>query len=505
MGVPKREVPLGELIQSRSDQHLEGDSRTVVTTIATDSREVVPGTLFVALRGREVDSHDFLADAVSRGACAVMVDQSAVVNVPVPRLVVSDTRAALAWVAAAFHDQPSRGLRAIGVTGTDGKTTTSHLLRRILTCAGRSAGAIGSLGASIDGQSLRSPSRLTTPLAHHVQELLAELVADGAEDVIIEASSFGLAEHRLDAITFAAAVVTNISPEHVEQHGGMQQYVRAKAELVERVAASGGLVVVNADDAVARSLLAEVDAPGQMTFAIDRPQADVVADHIELSEDSTTFVLHSPRGSARVRLPLPGPFNVSNALAATAAAHGLGVGLDVVVQALESAPPVVGRMAQIREGQPFAVYVDFAHTLAAVRTVLDYLRLQHPEGRLVAVFGTGLVADYWKRPLMAQTLVARADLTVLTASDHTYESPDAVIDHYAQGAISAGAVLGRDFLCEPDRRRAIEVAIAGARPGDVVAVLGKGHEPSIVIHGVRQPWSEVDEVRAAVRARGLSA
>lgn len=487
---------LSALVDGQPGLQVVGDGGTTVTSLTSDSRRVRPGALFAALRGVRGDGHRFVAEAVDRGASAVLVQEP--MPVDVPQLVALDSRVAVAHVAAAFHGHPSRRLRVIGVTGTAGKTTTGHLLEHILTRAGRRTGLLGSLGARIAGRDTPTVSRLTTPFAEDVQGVLHAMVQAGVEDAVLEASSAGLAEHRLDAIGFTGGIVTNVSAEHLEVHGGLGAYRRAKARLA---AVATEFLVVDVDDDGARRLLRDAPHHRPITVGVDSRDAEVRAVVSERGRRHSRFELRSPAGRTQVHLPLPGRFNVSNAVCAAAAALHLGIELPAIADALASAPSVDGRMQVVDEGQPFAVYVDYAHTLAALDDVLTHLRWQHLGSRVITVFGTGLRPDSWKRPLAAQVLVRLSDVVVFTAGDSRLQPPESVVEEYAHGADAVGAVRGRDYTCVPDRRDAIGVAVDLALPGDVVAVLGKGHEGSILIGGGRtQPWSEVDVVRAALRS-----
>lgn len=488
-------VTLSDLVRGIDGLRIVGDARTIVRAVTNVSQEVVPGSLFVAIRGRDFDGHRFVADAVARGAVAVVVAEP--VDADIAQVLAVDPRAALAQLAAALYGHPSRELRVIGVTGTDGKTTTCHLLEHMLTRAGRRTALIGTLGAGAAGHTVQGNDRLTTPQANDLQRMLRGMVDSGTDDVIIEASSLGLSMRRLDLVDFAAAVVTNITVEHLEYHGDYEAYREAKATLVKRVVQAGGPVAVNLDDA-GSGWLTPLIPPAQLLTYGTGPGPDVWADRLDLRADATHFTLHTPAGSSGARLPLPGAFNISNALAAAAVALTLGVDQDTVVSALEDAPAVPGRMVAIDEGQPFTVYVDYAHTIAAVGSVLKHLRSQHPDGRLIAVTGSGLHPDQWKRPLLAREVVGRTDLAVFCAGDARYESPVEVVADLTAGARAAGAIHGRDFVDIPDRRAAITFAVEAARPGDVVAILGKGHENALTNRDRREPWHEEEVVRTAI-------
>jgi UDP-N-acetylmuramoyl-L-alanyl-D-glutamate--2,6-diaminopimelate ligase len=491
-----------------------------ITQVTADSRQVRPGALFVAVRGGAVDGHRFIADAIRRGAAAVVgadglaLETTEVVTTSgVPYLQVADSRAALARLAAAFYDYPSRQMRVVGVTGTDGKTTTSNLLYHLLGAAGLHPGMISTVGARIDQNDLDTGLHVTTPDAPDVQRYLAQMAAAGCRTAVLEATSHGLHQGRVAAVDFDVAVVTNITHEHLDYHGTWEAYLEAKAlllralresahkpvpgwsESVRLIAGPTGsrdvqpkVAVLNADDA-SYPHLRTIPTDWTISYGLDDAAADVRATDIAFEPARTTFTAHTPVGQARVDLPLPGRFNVYNALAALSAGIALGLPLDGLAAALAAMPGVDGRMERIERGQDFVAIVDFAHTPISLQRALEAVRPM-TSGRVLAVFGSAGLRDVQKRSLMAETALRLADMTILTAEDPRTESLDLILEQMAAGARQAGGVEGRDFLRIPDRTAAIAAAVEMARPGDVVIACGKGHEQSMCFGEVEHPWRD---------------
>jgi len=439
-----------------------------ITGLAVHSAQVRSGDLFAAIRGLSHDGHEYVADAVRKGAVAVLVDH------PFPGLgatqvVVSDTRLALGQVAAAFHSAPSAHLWVCGVTGTNGKTTTTYLLEDILARAGHRVGLVGTIGARLLGAQMELHSSTpTTPEAPVLQRLLADMRAAGARDVIVEVTSHALVLHRVEGCRFSAAVFTNLTQDHLGFHQDFAGYRDAKARLFEMVVPDG-VSVVNADDEAGAVMMRSSRAP-VWTYGIERP-ADVTAERPEFGPHGTRLSIAWPGGRIPVELPLPGRFNVANALAAATVALARGIAPEVVREALETASGVPGRCEIVDEGQPFTVIVDYAHTPDGLEKVLELAREVAP-GRCLAVFGCGGDRDRTKRPLMARIGTTLADYAVFTSDNPRSEDPVAILRD-----MEAGVPGSRNFESEPDRRRAIGRALALARPGDVVVIAGKGHEP----------------------------
>ncbi|HUQ62909.1 MAG TPA: UDP-N-acetylmuramoyl-L-alanyl-D-glutamate--2,6-diaminopimelate ligase [Acidimicrobiales bacterium] len=423
---------------------LRGDpARTEITSITQDSRTVTPGALFCCLPGSQADGHDFASRAVTAGASALLCERE--LPLDVSQAVVRDARAAAGPVAAAFYGNPSRQLAVVGVTGTNGKTTTTHLVKAVLEADGRKTGVIGTLSGP-----------RTTPEAIDLQARLAEMVAGGSSAAAIEVSSHALVQHRVSGTWFSVVAFTNLSPEHLDYHKTMDAYFEAKLALFNPERA--GLAVVNADDPWGRRLIEA--APMPITpFSL----ADV--SDIVLGPVSSTFVWDGHR----VELQLGGSFNVANAVAAAAIGRALGVDSKAIAAGLSTAPPVPGRVETVGAGQPFLVIVDYAHTPASLEQVL--LSARGAGKRVITVFGCGGDRDRTKRPAMGEVATRLSDVAILTSDNPRSEDPSAII-----GEVRAGIGRSEVLVVEPDRRAAIANALAQARAGDVVVLAGKGHE-----------------------------
>lgn len=481
---------------------IDGDAATTFTDIAYDSRAVRPGALFVALRGAEADGHRYLAQAVAAGAAAVMIERNhGGDGVGVSTLRVERTRAALAPVSAAFFGHPSRELRLVGVTGTDGKTTSSYLIDHLLSRAGLVTGMAGTVAIRVAGVEDRHSLRQTTQESVENQRLIRRMVDAGCEVATFEATSHGLVLHRLDDLSFAVGAVTNITHEHLEQHGTVAAYWDAKAELFRRLGDQGH-AVVNLDDEGARSVLPHVRGPliGYSRQGVDG--AALTATNVILTSAGATFRLGWRGGTLPVALPVVGGFNVDNALCAAGVALALGVPLASVATGLTTAPAPPGRMVSVAEGQPFGVIVDYAHTPESLTKVLRLLRSLQPGGRLIVVFGSAGDRDPTKRPLQGEAAARHADHVIVTSEDPRTEDPDAIIDQIAAGAVAAGRTDGIDLDRITDRRAAIRHAIAIAHPGDCILLAGKGHEGSIIVGHDKLDWDEETVAREELRVAG---
>lgn len=468
-----------------------------VTGVTHDSRQVQAGMVFVAICGFTVDGHDFVADARARGAAAVVVQGG---HIPRPQawpeeecawVEVEDTRMALSALAAAWHGFPGRDLTMVGVTGTDGKTTTVHMTAAVLETGLGPTGLLSTARWKVGGRWQENPTRQTTLEAPEVQELLAQMRAAGARAAVVEASSHGLALAKLDHCFFDVAVFTNIAEDHLDFHGTRAAYWAAKARLLDLVAANGKpgprFAVLNADDASYAYLTARTSVP-LISYGLERP-ADLQARIVEVTAVSTRARLAGRWGTAELWLPMPGPFNLANALAAVAVGLGLGVSLPDTCAALATFAGVPGRMVPVRCGQPFDVIIDYAHTGPAFRKLLAVLR-PLAAGRLIAVFGSAGEQSQERREGMGAVAAELVDFTVLTSEDPRSEDPERIIDDIARVMRARGCVEGRDFIRVPDRRAAIRAAFMYARPGDLVVLTGKGHERSIIVGRERVPWDE---------------
>ncbi|HWH36033.1 MAG TPA: UDP-N-acetylmuramoyl-L-alanyl-D-glutamate--2,6-diaminopimelate ligase [Acidimicrobiales bacterium] len=442
-----------------------------VTSVGHDSRLVEPGSLFCALPGRHGDGHDHAAEAAARGAAAVLAARP--VDVDVPVVVVEDTRRQMGRAAAAFWGHPSRRLPVVGVTGTNGKTTTTWFLHAILEAAGRSTGVIGTLSGP-----------LTTPESPDLQACLAGMVTAGRAAVAMEVSSHALAQARVEGVHFAVAVFTNLSRDHLDFHPSMEDYFSVKARLFEPERSAAA--VVNVDDPHGRLLLETARIPTR-TYSLD----DVSVVSTGLAGSRFTW-----RGR-EVHVRLGGLANVANALAAGSAALELGLDEDAVAAGLAGAGPVPGRYQLIDRGQPFTAVVDYAHTPGALEQLLVAARAE-TRGRVVVVFGCGGDRDRDKRPLMGRVAAAMADVVVVTSDNARAEDPAAVIAEVVAGARGPGEVS-----VEPDRRQAIALAVGAARPGDVVLVAGKGHETTQTVGGRQVDFDDREVVGQALVALGF--
>src|SRR4051812_14915285 len=452
-----------------------------VTALAFDNRLVTPGTLFFCVPGFTRDGHDYARDAIARGAAALVVERP--LALAVPEVLVESVRAAMAPAAAAFNGDPTAALRAVGITGTNGKTTTAFLVRGLLEAAGMGTGLVGTVNAVVGGA--ERPMVRTTPEAIDLQAMFAEMRDAGDEAVVMEVSSHALALHRADAIHWAVAIFTNLTQDHLDFHPSMEDYFLAKRRLFE---ARPEVAIVNVDDPYGQRLAH--DFPDAIRIGIESPHAQLRATAIESDAAGSTFTVDG----LTLHSPLPGRFNVLNVLGAVAAVRALGVGDATIAEALTRAVRVPGRFEPVDEGQPFAVLVDYAHTPDSLDNVLRAAR-PLATGRVIVVFGAGGDRDRAKRPLMGAVACEHADVVIVTSDNPRSEDPEAII-----AAILEGCGAGVEVAV--DRRAAIEQAIGIAEPGDVVIVAGKGHEQGQELaDGRKIPFDDVSVAREALRAR----
>ena len=474
MTLTSRRVPLASLAPAVQGE-VRGDPATMVGDVVLDTRKVAPGALFCCVPGARVDGHDLAGKALDAGAVALVVLRP--LELKAPQLVVGRVRDALAPLAAAFFDHPSRRLDLVGVTGTNGKTTTTYLLEAIFRAAGRVPGVLGTVEVRVGDD--RRPAIHTTPEAPDLQRLLAEMADSGVQAAAMEVSSHCLALHRVDGTRFKAAIFTNLTQDHLDFHADLDDYFLAKRRLF--TPAFTPLGVVNLDDPHWRLLAgtAEVAVVTTGTAA----DADWRATDVAASLEGTSFRVASPAGSRPVRLRLAGQFNVANALGALAAADALGIGLDTAVAGLEALAGVPGRFERVDAGQPFTVLVDYAHTPDSLDNLLRAARAV-TGGRVLVVFGCGGDRDRAKRPMMGEIAGRLADVAVVTSDNPRSEDPEAIVAQVAEGVARSAGPGG--FLVEVDRRTAIRTALAMAAPGDAVLLAGKGHEQGQELAGGRK-------------------
>jgi UDP-N-acetylmuramoyl-L-alanyl-D-glutamate--2,6-diaminopimelate ligase len=491
---------------------------TPITGIAIDSRKVKPGDLFIAMPGGSVDGHKFIPSAIQKGAAAV-VGQLDLSCLSVPYVRVDDARQAVTYLAAAFYGYPGKKLTVIGVTGTDGKTTTCNLLYQALIAAGLKVGLISTVNAVIGDEVLDTGFHVTTPDAPDVQFYLAKMAAAGLTHVILETTSHGLAQHRVDASLYDVAVVTNITHEHLNEHGSLENYRIAKARLFQLLAdtpAKDGtairLAVLNRDDHVFGYLQEVVSATNsqhspleqikQVTYGLTE-QANIHAENIRYLPSGLVFDAVGSDFHVVVQSKLVGAFNVSNCLAALSAVVGLGIAPEAAARGIAAMEGIPGRMERIDLGQPFTAIVDFAHTPNALQNAIETVR-QLTRQRVIVAFGSAGLRDKEKRRMMAEISAELADLTILTAEDPRTESLDGILAEMAVAAESRGGVEGQTFWRIPDRGDALRFAVSQAQPGDVVMTCGKGHEQSMCFGDVEYLWDDRTALRAALaQHRGL--
>lgn len=477
-----------------------------IRSLSYDSRQADRGSLFIAVPGLKADGHDFVAQALDAGAAAVLVQADREekwrgMESRAPLIAVPHTRVALARAAAALNGYPARKLKVIGVTGTDGKTSLSHLIAHVLSAAGQKAGLISTAECSAGDQPLPDTGRFTTPEAPEVQSLLSQMVAAGCRWAVIEATSHGLALHRVDDCEYDVAAFTNLGLDHIEFHGAPEQYMAAKGRLFQMLDTSleKGIektAVLNADDPAAGYFRGLTRARA-MTYGIESP-ADISASSMAHGDWSVSFVLKAARREEPVRIGSPGRFSVYNAVAA--AAVGLAAGLDPgdIIGGLESWPGAPGRMQLVEEGQPFRVVVDFAHAPDSLRRALELLRTIS-RGRVIAVFGCIGEREKDRRLAMGRVAAESADYTIVTDDNPYTEDRHTIIEEIARGLRSAGKREGHDFALVPDRREAIAQALSMAVDEDVVLLAGKGHERDVHLPDSVYECNDVEVARRVLR------
>jgi UDP-N-acetylmuramoyl-L-alanyl-D-glutamate--2,6-diaminopimelate ligase len=481
-------MKLAELVAELPEARVVGDGSLAVSELVYDSRKAGPGSLFFCVVGEKADGHEFGPRVVEEGAAALVVERE-LTELAVPQVVVADSRAAMAPLAARFWGDPTAQLRVVGVTGTNGKTTTAFLVREILQAADFRCGLLGTVKQVVGG--VEKEVERTTPEAIELQRSFRQMLEGGDEACAMEVSSHALSLHRADAIHFEVALFTNLTQDHLDFHADMEDYFLAKRKLFET--AGPMTKIVNVDDPYGRRLAKEFEC---VTFSAEGAEADYSAREVEFDALVASFSL----GKMRLRTALPGHFNVANALGAFAVAEAMGIGGDIAAAGLTRAARVPGRFEPVDEGQRFGVLVDYAHTPDSLENVLRAAR-RLTEGKLISVFGAGGDRDRDKRPKMGRAGAELSDLTVITSDNPRSEDPEAIV-----AEVAAGAVGTRELEVVVDRREAIRLALSRAQPGDTVVIAGKGHEQGQEFEqGRKIPFDDREVAREELRKLGMPA
>ncbi|MDU4959744.1 MAG: UDP-N-acetylmuramoyl-L-alanyl-D-glutamate--2,6-diaminopimelate ligase [Sporomusaceae bacterium] len=478
---------------------IRGNQSIQIEHIAYDSRKVLPGSLFICLGGSHVDGHDFAAAAVEKGAVAVLAEREICLPQQAALILVADTRAAMQQIVPRFFDYPSRSLRMIGITGTNGKTTTSYLIRSILRAAGYKVGLIGTIQTMIEEQVL--PVKNTTPDVLDLQETLQQMVAAGLDYAVMEVSSHALALGRVAGCEFDVGVFSNLTQDHLDFHKTLDQYAAAKAKLFELLSRPGQnkpgkTAVINLDDAAAGVMISHAACP-VISYAINDATAAIKASDIRITAKGASFEVGGSFGRQRLSLKLTGDFNVYNAMAAIGAAIAENVSLSTIVAALENADSVPGRFELVDAGQPFSVVVDYAHTPDGLENVLQTAR-RFTTGRVIVVFGCGGDRDRSKRPIMGSLAAQYGEVVIATSDNPRSEDPAAILQEVEAG-IKAALRPGGVYQVIVDRREAIARALHLAQPEDVVLIAGKGHETYQILKDETIDFDDREVVRQCIR------
>ncbi len=502
-------VKLNTLLKQVPNIH-DGDIPAFeITGICFDSRQVQPGNIFIALEGGSFDGHAYIPQALAAGAVAVIGRKPLDLD-GVPYYQVPDPRETLAYVSAAFYDFPARQLTVIGVTGTDGKTTTVNLLYNMLLAAGLPAGMISTVNAVIGSEVIDTGFHVTTPEAPTIQRLLRKMVDSGITHVVLETTSHGLAQHRATACDFDIGVITNITHEHLDYHGDYGAYLKAKARLLtglvdtpQKNGRSYEVAVLNRDDMSYSYLKAILDDPRysdvkRVAYGT-APDCDLLGRDLVTDANGIRFTLETNAKTQAIASSLMGAYNMHNIMAAASAVVlGLGLDISVVQSGVERLAGVPGRMEKIDLGQDFLAIVDFAHTPNALKVALETANRMKGQGRVIAVFGSAGLRDREKRRMMAAVSLGLADITILTAEDPRTENLEDILAEMADEAVKSGGIEGDNFLRVPDRGQAIRAGVRLAKPGDILIAYGKGHEQSMCFGQTEFPWDDRTAMRAAL-------
>lgn len=464
-------MELSNLITVLNPRSVSGQVNRKVAGIAYDSRRVLPGMIFVALKGQNVDGHQYIDDAINRGAVAVVCERNGFVSSKVAKIIVDDTRESLAKLSAAFYKYPSSRLKVIGVTGTNGKTTVAFMVKSIMERAGIACGLIGTVRYEIGDRVI--PAWRTTPESLELQDMLDQMTRVGCKACVMEVSSHALDQKRVLGIEFDAVVFTNLTQDHLDYHQNMENYYSAKKKLFQAVQSPSkkSVAIINIDDVYGERLYGEADVAVKCSYGL-KSEATIKATNIETNQKGARFVVNLPGNRFECVLPLIGRHNIYNALAATGVGVAFDIQPDTIARALSNMAPVPGRLEKIDLCQPFAVIVDYAHTDDALKNVLTSLR-ELTTGRLLLTFGCGGSRDTSKRFKMGKVAAQLADYTIITTDNPRKESPQKIAAQIVEGYVTQRS---NGFAIELDRKRAIRMIISMAQPGDTVLIAGKGHE-----------------------------
>ncbi len=486
------EKKLAELIVSVPGAEIIGESGTVITGIEYDSRRIKPGNLFVAVCGFEKDGNEFIPRAIGSGAVAVLTEKKATISIP--SIIVPSVRRAMPLVASAFYNSPGKKMTIIGVTGTNGKSSSVSLIKDILTTAGEKVGMVNSLVYDTGGD--KYPAPRTTPEAVDLQRLLYEMKQNGCTYAVLEVSSHALILHRVDEIDFEVGLYTTFSRDHLDFHRSMEEYLKAKKILMERLIKDGKKVVLNIDEPEFAAFAGEIGSSA-VTFSAEGRPADVMLTDAKLFPDHSEFSIVVKNESRPATIQLPGRYNLTNGLGAAAIGTVLGIDAETIILGLRGATPVPGRFQPISMGQPYSVIIDYAHTPDAIERLCNSAR-ELTKGKLMILFGCGGDRDRGKRPLMGEAASKNSDLAVITSDNPRTEDPRAIIEDIYPGMVN------KNYITIIDRAQAIKEILKRADKGDTILIAGKGAEDYQEIMGKKYPFEDKIEITGALAEQGYT-
>lgn len=490
---------LGDLLTGLDQAIIHGNPDQEISGVRYDSRSVMPGDLFVAMSGQKADGHQFLDEAVRRGAAALLVKKD---KLPIPKAGITvtevpDTRKALALASNIFYGFPSRSMVLIGITGTNGKTTSSYLIKGILEAAEKRVGLIGTISYQMGGEQIPAPH--TTPESADLQEILAKMRDRGIDYVVMEVSSHALEQDRVFGTAFDIALFTNLTQDHLDYHITMEEYFRAKLRLFQDLKPKGEIKIrgiINLDDPWGRQIIGEMKFPCLSYSLADK--GDIIATECSVGSDGVSFTVVTPLGKFGIKSKLAGRHNLQNILASIGVACAMDIPIKAIQEGIASVKNVPGRLEKVSEGQDFEVFVDYAHTEDALRNLLSAAK-EISRGKIITVFGCGGERDRGKRPKMGKAASDMSDIIIITSDNPRGEDPLVIIEEIEQGI--SGLKRGRDYFVVEDRRSAINMAVDLAIPGDTVILAGKGHEDYQIIGGKRLHFDDREVAREAIRER----